>query len=239
MEQRAIVHEWFYPGGPDTFEYLLPVESFSPEHSTVLPAWIMDYASLTPGEANRRFADYLDTIDQTALSDFTRVVETLAPFSVVVHQDVSWLLCKRTDQFGAISGHGNMLLLREPHKHVPWPSFFGSDKFDSLKRFLTHFGDARIDMPPTCGILSPVNLQPVTVDLRADAWKKLQHWAGSYPVYNIGNGEVVLVNSRCEFGIWGPGRGHSPNSTAAAVEPLGTFADFIQYAASETGIRLS
>ena len=150
METSALIHEWFYPEGPDTFEYLLPVESFSPDHGKTIPEWIQGYASLTPAEASKRFVEYLDSIALAEVVAFTRVVKTLAPFSITVHEADTWLLCKRRDQFDERSAHGNMLQLHGPHDNFGWPSFFDSDRFNPLKHFLKYFGAARIDIPPTC-----------------------------------------------------------------------------------------
>ena len=233
MDYSPTVHEWFYPEGPDTFEYLLPVERFSDGHDSKLPEWTRDFASLPLEGATTAFAKYLDSIARPEISEFTNVVRTLTPYSIVVHQTDSWLLCKTQEQFDETSAHGNMLQLPAPHVNVEWPSFFDSDRFTTLKHFLKYFGGTRIDIPPTCGILAPDRLAPVTEDFETYAWKNIRAWDGTYPVYNVGNGDVVLVRSDGTYGYWSHELGNDPSG---AVSVLGSFADFVEYAATETGI---
>lgn len=233
METSPIVHEWFYPEGPDTFEYLLPVAQFSRDHRKLLPEWTLDFAFLTTKKAKQRFDEYLDSIALPEISAFTKIAETLFPYSVVVHETESWLLCKSESQFDGISAHGNMLQLPAPHNNLEWPAFFDPGKFNSLKQFLRYFGGTRIDIPPTSGIISPSNMQPVAKDPETYAWKNTQNWDGAYPVYNVGNGDVVLVDSNCKFGTWYHELCGDPKG---AVQELGSFAQFIEFVANDTGI---
>lgn len=233
METSPVIHEWFYPQGPDTYEYLLPIGSFYADHSKLLPKWTQGFATLTPAQSKPRFAEYMASVTLPEISTFTNVVKTLTPFSIVVHKTDSWLLCKREDQFDKPSVHGNMLQLPAPYKNVEWPQFFDSDQFNPLKHFLKYFGNTRIDMPPTCGTRSPIEMQPVFEDVESFAWKNIQSWDGSYPVYNVGNGDVVLVDSNFEFGVWCH---ELCRDTNGAVQKLGSFQQFMEFVTNETGL---
>lgn len=233
MKTSPIVHEWFYPEGPETFEYLLPVEQFSLNHGKCLPEWTQRFASLSTSEAKQRFDEYLKSVAIPEISAFIAIAETLAPYSIIVHETDSWLLCKREDKLDELSGHGNMLQLPAPRFNVEWPSFFDSEQFNSLKHFLNCFGGTRIDIPPTCGVLEPLNMQPVSEDFETYAWKNIQTWDGSYPVYHVGAGDVVLVDSACKFGLWSHELGGDPDG---AVQELGSFIQFVEFVTKETGI---
>ncbi len=233
MVYSPIIHKWFYPEGPDTFEYPLPVEQFIEGHDSRLPEWTRSFASLSLTDANQAFGKHINSIAHPDISAFTSVCESLVPYSIVVCESYSWLLCKLQDQFDESSAHGNMLQLPAPHLDAEWPTVFDSENFTSLRRFLKYFGGTRIDMPPTCGPLTPEKLQPVTEDLDTYAWKNIGIWKGAYPVYNVGNGDVVLVRSDGTYGIWCHELGDEPNG---AVNDLGSFGQFIEFVAKETGI---
>ena len=117
--------------------------------------------------------------------------------------------------------------------NVEWPSFFDSENFTPLKHFLKYFGGTRIDIPPTCGTVTPNCLNPVSEDPETCAWKNIGTWDGTYPVYHVGNGDVVLVRSDGIYGTWSHELGNDPNG---AVNVLGSFAEFVQYVATETGV---
>ena len=233
MNYRPLIHEWFYPEGPDTFEYPLPVEHFLHNHESEVPGWIHQFAKMTPSESKQVFSEYVASIDRAELSAFIRIVKSLAPYSIVIHDSNSWLLCKTEDQFDEPSVHGNMLQISAPAETIEWPLYFDSEAMSPLKHLLHHFGDTRIDVPPTFGIICPMNMEPAIEDDKTFAWRNIGNWTGAYPVYDEGNGDCVLVRSDGVFGKWCHELCDEPTG---AVTEIGSFSQFIEYLANETGI---
>lgn len=233
MSQSAIVHEWFCPEGPDTFEYPFPISGAEVKPQSALTEWLREFLNLTGTEARIVFQEYLATISTPQLSPLIRVLESLEPYSVVVHESDSWLLCKVPAQLHETSSYGNMLLLPSPAYPDRWPVEFDLEIFNSLKDLLVSFGGMRLDIPPTCGLAKSVDLKPAIEDETTKAWANIGFWTGSYPVFNVGNGDVVLVRADGTYGRWNH---ELADEQGGAVSEVGSFSDFIQFVIDQLGI---
>lgn len=225
MNHSPIIHEWFFPEGPTTFEYPLPVEEFLVDHESVLPEWLRNFASKNVAEAKQSFSDYVQSISFPGIQPILDVVGYLEPYSVVVQESRSWLLCKNPNRFKEPSGPRNMLQLPPPNENVDWPSFFKAEKFDPLKHLIKYFGGTRLDMPPTCGFDYPDQLIPAVEDPDDGIWMNIDTWTGSVPVFSFGGGDAVLVRPDAQFGIWDHECGSKEN---CAVRHIGSFDEFVK-----------
>lgn len=243
-----IVHEWFYDGGPETYEYLLPCRKVDPKHENLFGDWICRFTNLSPSDASLELHHYLDEIEIPEIAPLTNLVRSLKPNSLIVNEDQVWLLCKSAELFSELSAHGNMILLPPPTENVEWPTKLSHASFDTLRHLMCHLGGMRIDIPPTCGMHRILEMQPAIEDENTGLWTNIRSWEGSFPIYNVGNGDTVLVDANGQFGRWDHEMMHQdfvdrmvrehgmtkPND--GAVFLIGDISAFVTYVAAETGL---
>lgn len=245
--RSVIVHEWFGEGGPETFEYLLPCRNVDPEHARLFNDWIGRFVNRSPADAKRELKTYLDAIDTAEIARLTGLIRGLAPCSVIVFSETVWLLCKSPELLEERGAHGNMLLLPPPNDYQEWPNELTGDAFRPLRHLLRYFGGMTIDIPPTCGVLKPDGIAPAIEDYNTFNWRNVRSWAGSFPVYNVGNGDWVLANPDGRYGCWchemtDPAfveklvRDGMVRPDDGAVFLIGDFDDFLDYVIAQTGI---
>lgn len=93
----VIVHEWFDEGGPDTFEYLLPVTELPQDHDRLTSDWTREFVGKESSDAKRLYDHFLGSVETAQNSKLISVLRRLRPFSLIVQGSQHWLLCKLHD----------------------------------------------------------------------------------------------------------------------------------------------
>lgn len=195
MNYRPLIREWFYPEGPDTFEYLLPVELFLHNHDSEVPVWIHQFARRLGTNLNSFLAN---TLRQSTDLSYPHSLELLNHWPRIR----LWFMTQvvRKTSLTNPASMGICCEFRHQRKLLNGRFTLILKQCRPLKHLLHHFGGTRIDVPPTFGFICPMNMEPAIEDDKTLAWRNIGNWTVAYPVFDEGNGDCVLVRSNGVFG---------------------------------------
>ena len=245
-----IIHEYFYEGGPDTFEYVFPIRDMAPDHEQRLTDWLRRFLHCVPQELESLFRRYLTEIATPEINPLLDLLARLTPYSIVIQDEDAWLLCKLPEEFSQQSNHQNMILLPGPNDLSDNCPELSNHSSAPLRHLLKHFAGTKIDIPPHAGFVWPEQWKPAIDDSETGLWENIQSWENSIPIYQPGNGDAVLVNSAGQFGKWDHEmtspefvermiRIHGmtpPDDGDSAVFLIGGLAEFVEFLVADFGI---
>ncbi len=228
MDQHYTKHEWLQPEGPPTHEYRLGIESIPEDRHRLIDPWISGFLGLASEDARSRLGDYLHSLRSKNLKPLTDLLNSLIPFSIIVHEKRAWLLLKSPTRLIDPSCYGNMVMIPAPHQNVPDLSReFRLSEQPDLEMLIWHFAGLHYDIPPQSGLLWPDQLGFATnynLD-HAPEWKK------SLLLFLPGNGDVVVVNQAGRYAYLSH---ELPPGDEISI--IGDAADFVRYLVSDINI---
>lgn len=193
-----IIHEYHYPGGPPTLEYMLG-EKIPAEHANRLSPFVRDMANLPPETIKERLAARWSNLDSTIKPIATHLL-AMDVCSVIFTglespSSPSWLAFR--------NAAGAQWMLGAPPESIEetltetW-----INNHAGLKSLVTEFGDLQVGMIPPCTGFYIGRI--VREDDQELCWGKTGSWENSLPIYHDGSGNSVCVSPNNEIGIWSP-----------------------------------
>lgn len=201
-------HSYFYPGGPDTVETLLPIPADDvPEKlrkwaevnserdlcsDVLMQSWLARSVSFQ-GEVSRTLKSWIDTC---------------VPYSVVQFTDWTWIAFKRHGMVDQKTGHGNCVLVPVNEPLDEQPNGFPLHRNPEIEEFVQAFRNICGDIPPT-NKLWPADSAPEL--LRGSQFNVgLQEWEDSLPLIHDGAGDLIVARRDGILGCFEKGGAYSP-----------------------------
>lgn len=218
-----IIHEYFYPEGPDTHEFRLEAPEVHDEYKALMSDWLRGFLGLNQDQATKRFTDYLDSFATPVLAPLTDALRQNVPTSILTHESKAWLLLKAPDETEEPYG----LSIPSPHESLPDSllAAFPLAQHNDAEAIIRHFAGYRMDIPPTAGLHWPEDIQLASEEITHSD----PDWAGAIMLYLPGNGDVGLLNPDGRFGFWLHELGYGCPAGAGAIEVAGDISKLLSH----------
>ncbi len=196
---EVIVHEYHYPGGPQTYEY--PIGSPIPtDHLNCMSPLVRDTATQP-----------IDSVRELLASSWSDLHHTVAPIGTyllslkicsVAFTESSGDLCQSWIVFRG--SNSDQCLLGSPSirsaeiLNAAWIA-----KVTGLQHLLTAFGNLQVGMIPPCSGFYVGDRLTHESDNEL-CWGPTGKWENALPIFHDGSGNSICVSTDGAIGIWSP-----------------------------------
>jgi len=214
----VIHHEYFYPEGPETVEYLL----HATKDCEIGDCWMASLRGLDRTRILERLQARFASLPEGPLAILREQILRLTPKSLVTHKDRWWLLLS-LDPSSATSEFGNMLMIPSPN----------ASEFDLIRdavcqQFLREFAGACNTIPPSNGFLWPDQLPNFVFRETSDNYGFVpDEWRDSVGFYLPGNGDVLVMRQDGVIGRWSHETGWSSQTESPFTQIAESFAEIV------------
>lgn len=199
MEFREHLFHSGYP--PITNEYAFPLVPTDgrPEDRAILRKFVEQYgesATAIDAALMRRF----NFIKHAEVEDFLEVFGEFSPYSVAILEGRSWIAY--ADPVDPLSVAPFMIPAHPKSVDSDLVSPFPLQHFPHIIEFLSCFAGLTRYFPPFAGVYHIEDIAPAHMNDETGIWLGIGAWAGSIPIYSVGNGDSILMNESGEAGYW-------------------------------------
>lgn len=192
----------FHSGEPPiTREYTFPLapQDAQPDDKARIEKFVEEYGESSTA-VDTTLMNRFDSISCDEVDEFLEVLGDFRPFSVAILEDRTWIAL--ADPVDPMSAAPFMISADPIPVESEMVSPFPLERFPHIIEFLTQFSGLTRYFPPFAGVYQVADIVPAHMHEETGLWLGIGDWAGSLPVYSVGNGDSILMNEVGRAGYW-------------------------------------